>query len=286
MDMENAIISLKDVSFFYIDADAPENPKELTEDDIHFVFRNLDLDLPAGVLSIIGENGIGKSTLMLLAAARRFPVQGSIEILGRNTEKFRKAAQDPAIEAERNALVSVVYQNMEFETEDNLGTVLEQVFDQGIHTSKTDWILEESSRALHLEQVKNRKFQELSKGEMQRALIAISMAYGSAITVLDEPVFAMEEKQKEESLAFLQDYAHRTERSVLFSAHNIHLCRDYADNTLLMRKDGDFVLGDSKAVCSKEELEAAYQVPMEYLHRKEALYRDLLIKGDETRRSN
>jgi iron complex transport system ATP-binding protein len=279
--MDKPLIQFKNVSFFYLQKDAPSDLKQLSEEDLNFIFQELDLDLPPGVLSVIGENGIGKSTLMLLAAGRLFPVSGRVEIMGNDTGRFREAREKPSLEAERNALASVVYQNMEFETEHSLGDMIGEVFAGGFHDSEDDWVISEGRRVFELESLLTRKFQELSKGEMQRALMAIAIAYGSSILFMDEPVFALEEHQKERSLEYLRDYSHRTKRSLLFSAHNIHLCRDYADNTLLMRKDGNFVLGSASDVCQKEVLEAAYQVPMDFLHRKESLYRDMLLKGGD-----
>ncbi len=284
--MDHPLIRFKNVSFFYLDKDAPQDLKQLSEDDLNFVFQDLDIDLPAGVLSVIGENGIGKSTLMLLAAGRLFPVNGSVEILGTDSAEFRQANQTPALEARRNALASVLYQNMEFESNDSLGDMIDGVFSGGLHEEAASWVLTESRSVFELDNLLSRRFQELSKGEMQRALMAIAVAYGSSILFMDEPVFALEAYQKEKSLEFLKNYSHRTSRSLIYSAHNIHLCRDYADNTLLMRKDGNFVLGAAADVCQKDVLEAAYQVPMDFLHKKERLYRDMLLKGSQGPGSN
>lgn len=272
------LVQFRKVSFFYVNRDAPADPGELSTEDVNFIFRELDLDLPPGVLSIVGENGIGKSSLMLLASARLFPVAGSIKLFNKDTSQWHQAADDPDLEAERNALASIVYQNMEFESQDNIGGLIEQVFALGQHTEQDDWIIEESQEVLELRGLMGRSFQQLSKGEMQRALIALALAYGSSLTVMDEPVFAMEEYQKDRTMEYLQDYSHRSQRHLYFSAHNIHLCQKYADNTLLMRKDGNFVLGSPQEVCTREELEAAYQVPMDVLHRREQLYRDMLIR--------
>jgi len=277
MNDYTALVQFRNVSFFYVNQDAPENLKELSTDDIHFIFRELNLDLPPGVLSIVGANGIGKSTLMLLASARLFPVVGSIRLFDDDTSRWHGASADPDVEAARNALVSVVYQNMEFESQDSVGGLIEQVFALGNHAEHEDWVIEEAREVLELEKFITRPCRQLSKGEMQRTLVALALAYGSSLMVMDEPVFAMEEYQKDRTMEYLQDYSHRSRRHLYFSAHNIHLCRKYADNTLLMRKDGNFVLGSPEEVCTKEELEAAYQVPMEVLHRREQFYRDMLI---------
>ncbi|MGI9255475.1 MAG: ATP-binding cassette domain-containing protein [Salinispira sp.] len=257
----------------------------MNADDVHFIFRELDLDLPGGILSVVGGNGIGKSTLLLLAAARLFPVAGYIRLLHEKTSRWRDAAADPQREHkaghERNALASMIYQNMEFENRYSVAELMENVFSLGLHGNAEVGLIEECRGVLDLGSLMKRRFQQLSKGEMQRVLIALAIIYGSVLIVMDESMFAMEEHQKEAAMEYLQDYCRSRQRHVYFSAHNIHLCQKYADNMLLMRKDGNFVLGRTEEVCTRQELETAYQVPMETLHKREQLYRDMLIKESE-----
>lgn len=49
------------------------------------VVRDLDLALPAGVLGVIGNNGVGKSTLLKLAAGLMEPISGVVRVYGHDT---------------------------------------------------------------------------------------------------------------------------------------------------------------------------------------------------------
>jgi len=275
--MQNTIVSFDNVSFFYAPDDAPravESPEEVVE-----VFNGLTVHLPAGVLSLVGENGTGKSTLLLLAGARLFPAAGTVRLFERDTQDFSAAAVDPEVELERNRYVSFVYQNMEFETEDSVGDLMQFVFENGYHSDGASGLLDEARRELELEGFLHKRTQELSKGELQRTIVGFSVLYGSKLLILDEPVFAVEPGRQERTFEFLTGFAARYEASVYYSAHNLELTRKYSDHMLLFSKDGGYQLGPTGELYSRETIEAAYKVPMDTLHRKDYLHRQMLTQA-------
>jgi energy-coupling factor transporter ATP-binding protein EcfA2 len=286
--MSEAIVSFENVSFYYGPADAGsgdaaggtgaggapraiENPEEIAE-----VFSGLDLELPSGVLSLVGENGTGKSTLLLLAGARLFPTAGRVRLFGRDTDEFAGAVMDPELELERNRYVSFVYQNMEFETEAPVGDLMEFVLENGFHESGGGKLLEDARRELELEDILHKRTQELSKGELQRTIVGFSVLYGSNLVILDEPVFAVEPGRQERSFEFLMRFAAEYGASLYYSAHNLELTRKYSEYMLLFSKDGGIRLGATEELYNRETIEAAYKAPMDTLYRKDYLHRQML----------
>lgn len=257
----STIISLKNIAFTY--------PREegMTE-DFAPVYTDLNIDLPAGVTSLVGQNGTGKSTLMLLASGRYLPNAGSVEILGNDTRSMD--------EQKLQELVSYIYQNMEFETDESVGELLEYVYQNGFwEEHKADQIAE-IVKAFELEALLHKTTAEISKGEMQRTIIAFSLLYGSKIVMMDEPVFALEDYQKQASLEYTLDFAHRHNQSIIYSAHELDLTKKYSDNLMLFYKDGTIELGPTKELFKKEHIEEVFQVPYDLLKRKESLFRDVL----------
>lgn len=233
------------------------------------VLTGITLALPPGVTSLTGPNGAGKTTFLLLASGRVLPSSGTVLLEGRDT-----ALLD---EVEKNRLCSLVYQNMEFETEEPLGELLNFVFFNGFLPASDKSIVKDVVAAFELEALLGRKTQSLSKGEMQRAVMAFSLLYGSRVVVMDEPVFALEEAQKHRALGFLTDYAHGAGISFLYSAHELDLTRKFSDQVLLFREGGHPLLGTAAELLTRETLEAAYQVPYALLHHKEKLHRSALV---------
>ena len=194
---------------------------------------------------------------------------GSVRLLGRNVADYSG-------EEERNLAASMLYQNMEFESEQSLGDLLQLVAENGNLGSAAGEILETSVKGLSLRQILTRKTQELSKGELQRGIIAFSLLYGSPVLLMDEPVFAMEQKHKEASLELIHDYQKRRELCVLYSVHELELSRKYSDNVLLFHKKGKVLQGTSEELLAQEQLEKAFGVPYAMLHEKEHLFRENL----------
>lgn len=237
-----------------------------------YIFRDMSLELPSGVVSLVGRNGTGKSTLLLLAGGRLLLEKGSVRILGNDSIELKS-------EEERNSLVSFVYQNMEFETEESVGDLLSLIFESGFHEKKEPALLDKIIEVMDLYPVLSRKTGEISKGEMQRAVIAFSLLYGSKIIMMDEPVFAMENDRKAIILAYLNSYSREYDVTIYYSIHELDLSVKFSDNVLLFTKEGLILSGPTKELMTRENIEQAYQVPLDMLHQRENLYREHLIKG-------
>lgn len=260
-------IRLESVSFTY--------PPVEEEEEATVVFNELSLAIPTGVTTLVGPNGVGKSTLMLLAGGRLMPNSGRVLLLGEDTRQFASDGPDPEMEARRNQIASFVYQNMEFETEEPVGELLGYVMESGT-TEGGETFLQGIKEALDLEPCLHRRTQELSKGELQRTIIAFSLLYGSPVILMDEPVFALEEPQKDRVFTFLMEHARARGLTLLYSAHNIDLSAKYSDQTLLFHKGGDVDLGPTSELFKRETLEEAFQAPYDTLYQRQNLYREVL----------
>lgn len=250
-------IILKNISFAY------ESEKN--------IFKDMTLKLPRGIVSLVGQNGTGKSTLLLLAGGRLQPQQGSVEIDGINTSELDN-------EEERNKLVSFVYQNMEFETEETIGELLSLIYDNGYHSDTPPQLIKTIIDVMDLSSILDKKTGDISKGEMQRSVIAFSLLYGSKIIMMDEPVFALENNRKSIILAYLNEYSKQYDVSIYLSIHELDLSVKYTEKALLFTKEGQILSGLTKELLIRDNIEKAYQVPMDMLHQREDLYRKHLLK--------
>jgi iron complex transport system ATP-binding protein len=237
------------------------------------VFKDMTLELPRGVVSLVGQNGSGKSTLLLLAGGRILPQKGSVRIGDTDTGEISS-------EDERNRLVSFVYQNMEFETEESIGELLTVIYESGFHENKDPQLIKTIIDVLELKTILDKKTGDISKGEMQRTVIAFSLLYGSKIIMMDEPVFALENNRKVIVLAYLYEYAKQFDVSIYYSIHELDLSEKYSDHVLLFTKEGKILSGPTEKLLTKDNIEQAYQVPMDMLHQRENLYRDHLLKDN------
>ena len=122
------------------------NNIDFTYEEGKDIFKDMTLDLPSGVVSLIGQNGTGKSTLLLIAGGRIIPQKGNVLIDGLDSSLLKT-------EEERNKLVSFVYQNMEFETEETIGELLTVIFENGYHEDKNPQLIKTIIDVLALEDI-------------------------------------------------------------------------------------------------------------------------------------
>ena len=232
------------------------------------IFDYFTADLPGTFTSLIGPNGSGKSTFMLLAAGRIKPQQGNITLFDLDIANIS--------EEERNKAASFIYQNMEFEQDDPVEDLLKQVYENGYHSDE-----KKANPNFELENVLNHKLTGISKGEIQRVLLAFSILYGSKSIFMDEPMFAMEDRQKHSAMAFIKKYSQENNVPVFIAMHELDLSRKYADNVLLFYPDRRMDYGTPAEVLTKEALEDAYGVPAAMLRDTENLNRNALKEASE-----
>lgn len=292
--MQETIIEFNDLTFSYptISNSEDENGNPILPKNIYEHFTG---GLSGGFVNLVGANGSGKSTLMLLASGRLPPTAGSVKLLGRDTKKFfikqdfdtgkglsvTLDIANPETEEEKNLLASFVYQNMEFETEEKVSSLLEMVFNNGGHNNGKiqhkakvpDSFFDDVLKTAKLDKVMNHKLSGISKGETQRVLFAFSVLYGSRSIFMDEPFFAMENKDTESCLEFIKHYSKKYSIPVYISMHDLDLTRKYAEKVLLFLPGSQMEFGSPEEVLTNESLEKAYGVPASMLRDTESLTR-------------
>ena len=210
----------------------------------------------------------------MLASGRINPDSGSVKLLGKNPAELDQE--------NKNLLASVIYQNMEFESEEKVSQLLSQVYSGGALKGNAKAIrgegdlLAEVIDIFELKDVLDHSLTHLSKGEIQRVILAFSLLYGSASVFMDEPMFAMEDRQKEKSLSYLKDFIKATGTTIYCSMHELDLTKKYADQVLLFYPNRDMSFGTPEEVLTKEDLEKAYGIPAQMLKNKEDLNREQL----------
>ncbi len=249
----NSCIALQNISYTYPETERP-------------VFADLSLELPHGMTSFVGQNGTGKSTLLLLSGGRILPDRGEVVLEGENTREL----QD---ETEKNRYASFIYQNMEFETDEPIGNLLEYVYENGFYEKKDTQFKKKVIEVMELGDALDKKTQELSKGQLQRTIIAFSLLYGSKTIMMDEPIFALEDYQKQAVMSFLVDHARELGISIFYSAHELEITKKYSENIVLFYKDGSIKIGKTKDLFQPDILEKVYEIPYHMLKLKESVYR-------------
>ncbi len=196
------------------------------------VVESIDFDLDPGTLcGIVGINGIGKSTLLRTLAGFQPKLGGQIGLKGKSLE-----AHTPS---ELSRQLSVVLTDPP--ASKNLGVL--ELITLG-RQPYTNWLghlthedrqaVQQSLEAFLLEDLLHQKCHQLSDGQLQRVLIARAMAQDTPLILLDEPTTHLDLFHRVQILKLLQGLAHRQQRTIVFTTHEIDLAIQLCDRILIL----------------------------------------------------
>lgn len=182
----------------------------------NFILNDINLEIKQGeFISIIGNNGEGKSTFVKLLSGVLSPTKGNILINNLNT----KSKKD-FINLRKN--ISIVFQNPENQI------IFERVYEELEFTLKNLSVPKENiekqiDSALELTGMKNFKYfntSELSMGQKQKIVIAEALSINSEIIALDEPTAMLDPISKKEIMKILSDL-NKLGKTIIIVTHNL-----------------------------------------------------------------
>ncbi len=229
----------------------------------HAVLDEINLQLaPGEVLGVIGPNGAGKTSLIRAISGVLKPRSGSIHFDGQDLNSIN--------EIERARLLAVVQQSAQLPPAFTvwecvaLGRTpyLNWLGQLGAQDrAKVAWALGVSELAA----LKDRRAGELSGGEQQRILLARALAQNCPILLLDEPTAHLDLHHQVALLGLVARMVAEQRLAVLLAMHDLNLAALYADRLALLVNGKIEAIGTPAAVLTAENLQNAYQVPLNVL---------------------
>lgn len=202
----------------------------------HAVVSDINLTLQSGKLaSLIGANGVGKSTLLKTLTGFLPKLEGSLLLDGKDISEFSQRALARQISIVLTQKPDV--QNLTVEEIVGLGRSPYTGFFGKLHANDQQ-IVDESIIAVGIEKLKNRMIQTLSDGERQKVMIAKALAQQTPVIFLDEPTAFLDFSSKVETFQLLQRMAHEMGKLVLLSTHDLELAVRFSDTLLQVNGDG------------------------------------------------
>ena len=200
----------------------------------HPVISDINLELRSGQLAcLIGENGIGKSTLLKTLTGFLPKLKGSLLLGDRDIESFsqRELARQVSIVLTQKPDV----QNLTIEEIIGLGRSPYTGF-FGRLRAEDRKVVNDAIATMGIEKLRGRMIQTLSDGERQKVMIAKALAQETPIILLDEPTAFLDFPSKAETFQSLQRMAHERDKLILLSTHDLELAVRFADSLLEVKK--------------------------------------------------
>lgn len=224
--MVEPVFSLKNVGYSY--------PGDIV------AIKDLTLDINRGErAAIIGANGTGKSTLLMLLDALLFAHTGSVTAFG--SELTEKAMRDQAVQREFRKQVGFAFQNPDVQL--FCPTVKEDIvfgpLQLGVDHAEIRRRLDDVAEKIRISHLLERSPHQLSIGEKKKAALASVLIMEPEVLLLDEPTAGLDPQTMRDIIDVIEA-AHKAGRTVVIATHDLHIVEEIADVV--------HVFGDEKTV--------------------------------------
>lgn len=220
------------------------------------IWKNINLTLSEpGLVSILGPNGVGKSTLMYTINKILEPTEGRVLIDGEDVEEMpfkdiaKKVAYVPQSSGETFAMTV-------------MDTVLMGRYPHSGYTvTKEDLeIAADCLMKVHMGDYAMSMFNELSAGQHQRVMVARGLAQEPELLMLDEPTSNLDIYHQISTMRLLRDIAHRRGIIVLVICHDLNVASRFSDRMIMFSQGRIYADGTPEQVITPETIHNVYRV--------------------------
>ena len=190
--------------------------------DNEFIFKFEDIKLKNEEnLLILGNSGIGKTTLLHLLSGLLKAKSGSIELYGKELTKLSSFQLDRF----RRDNIGIVFQKPHFV---NSLTVKENLeLAQYIADKKDNKRIETILNNLNISDKINKKTNELSQGEKQRVSIALAIVNSPKLILADEPTSSLDDDNCSNVIKLLKKQASDFGAQLIVITHDSRLKKHF-----------------------------------------------------------
>ena len=220
------------------------------------VLDGIDLQLlPGKVTAILGANASGKSTLLRAMSRLLAPSQGRILLDGRAVHQM------PAKELART--LGLLPQSPIAPD----GITVADLVGRGRnphHSLFSRWgraddeAVAAALQATRTSDLADRPVDELSGGQRQRVWIAMALAQGTDLLLLDEPTTFLDVNHQLEVLDLLTDLNRTRGTTIVLVLHDLNLAARYADNLVVLANGKLHASGSPSEVLTEETVRTVF----------------------------
>lgn len=200
--------------------------------EVTTIAENLNLNLASGkLITLIGANGIGKSTLLRTITGIQKPLSGHVYLNEKSISAYK-----PLELAQNLSLVLTEKLPPSNLSVFELVALGRQPYTNWVGTLTPEDIVK-VNEALALTQITHlasKKHFEISDGQLQKVLIARALAQDTPLIILDEPTTHLDLLHKVSLFKLLKKLTQETEKCILFSTHDIDLAIQLSDEMIMM----------------------------------------------------
>lgn len=220
------------------------------------IIKNISLTIEKGkIISIIGKNGCGKTTLLKTASKIIEPYSGDILLRGKNI--FVMTNKETA------KVISYLPQNRDIPNIRVYDLVMHGRFPYlgfpRIPANEDKLKVREALYTLGIEKYRNKNIRELSGGQRQKVYIAMVLAQDTDVVFLDEPTTYLDINHQLEILEIVKNLK-KMGKTVVMVIHDLNSALTFSDMVCLMDKGGVVIYDKPQAIYESGKIEEIFNV--------------------------
>lgn len=232
------------------------------------IFNNISLEIGNGIYGLLGENGIGKTTLMHLLCGLLFPWKGECCIDGMNTAERKPGTLSrffflpEEMQMPDKSIRTFAAQHSAFYPRFN-----KEEFEQNLQDLSVDG---------------DQKLTAISFGQQKKAMLAYALALHTRLIILDEPTNGLDITARQ-NLKRIISRSIDEDNTLLISTHQTHDIENLLEHLIILGK-GEILVNSSLDDISARLLFAhTHQLPEDSIYSEQDLsgYFSILPNEDE-----
>ena len=218
------------------------------------VLNDVSFDIePGQFLAILGNNGVGKSTLLKCFNHILKPDAGEVLLEGNNLLKMSGREV-----AKQVAFVSQSVPSTQMTVHDVVMLGRRPYMKWGF-TPEDHAIVHEAMDRMGLNAMRGRFLGQLSGGEKQKVMLARALAQQPKALLLDEPTSALDIQNQYQVLKIVRNICHKDNMVAVVVIHDLNLALRFCDQFLLL-KDGKVYRHGDRSILDSTALKEVYGV--------------------------
>ena len=232
---DKPIIEVKDLHFYY-------NPEVE-------ILHGINLDIYEGeFLSIVGQNGSGKTTIVKTFNGLHKPTGGSVIVKGIDTKTSTVAKLSRSVgycfqNPDHQIFSSVVRDELTYGPK-NVGMSQEEI----------DNIVDEVSKMIGIEDILDENPYNLSKGQRQQIAVAAILTMKPDVIVVDEPTTGQDPRQSHQMMDMVKRLNTDYGKTIVVITHDMSIAAEYSDRIVTMHNGTIIAQGTPRDVFKEEEM--------------------------------